>query len=675
MLILLFLLFAEPVPNMEGTLKESDGSTVPARQSISGDAAAGVTTVPPGPGSPVYMDTLGVSSSPREISLVLGSPRSTWTTSGEKEDSGEILALTQMGLDCLVRFLIVSQAIQASNESIDSTVSQAANVILDIESQDIPNTETVNEKKRPLYTFAVRTANTNTPRVPLVTLSDAVLPLTLPVFLSMLCVPEEDSEKGSPFQTLNIDVPGTTADISSCLFTSHNLNASLSVFMDDMGELSVVAAKAIEVEKRAALHHQESITAAEAAAALETEAKILLAATAAQLPREDGTSSSEEAVKSDAKNKKNSNGSVPPDDVTRSASTSPSGAPRHRKINNRVITPSNAVDELTPASLSTTTTDAHTSDLPSLSLPPEDPDGVSIGSAGTGTTVDSLPNVDHARTLGPKTMSTNNMTSPTFSSSILAALSFSSHGQTGQTGHSTSNTQDSAAAIRARSNTNSTTVPSGLSPQVFYSSTCGLINLGNTCFMSSALQCLVHSPLVKDYFVSGKYKDHLNTRNPLGTKGVLTEEFAALIESMWRCAQKSKGSTAAGQSSNNLYKKQLRSAQSTPSSSSMNIDITSTAVTAVPAPCFAPHDFKRVLQTCKSQFQGHEQQDVQEFLAEIMVSTTRTFCDREYLSLDYDYPLRIKKKVILEEKYVLLLDERWVPLNTEKNMLFLVSVR
>lgn len=43
----------------------------------------------------------------------------------------------------------------------------------------------------------------------------------------------------------------------------------------------------------------------------------------------------------------------------------------------------------------------------------------------------------------------------------------------------------------------------------------GLLNFGNTCFMNSAIQCLVHTPEFARYFRED-YNQEINWHNPLG---------------------------------------------------------------------------------------------------------------------------------------------------------------
>jgi Ubiquitin carboxyl-terminal hydrolase/DUSP domain len=99
---------------------------------------------------------------------------------------------------------------------------------------------------------------------------------------------------------------------------------------------------------------------------------------------------------------------------------------------------------------------------------------------------------------------------------------------------------------------------------------CGLTNLGNTCYMNSAIQCMAYLPLLRAYLLSTQYKttNDINKNNPLGTSGRLLEEFAELLRSVWstRFAEKS------------------------------------------------PTRFRMHLGKCNEQFSGADQQDAQEFL-------------------------------------------------------------
>ena len=184
----------------------------------------------------------------------------------------------------------------------------------------------------------------------------------------------------------------------------------------------------------------------------------------------------------------------------------------------------------------------------------------------------------------------------------------------------------------------------------------GLLNLGNSCYLNSILQCLLHLPEIIIYMNSPNLNQDLESnrainellpqqdKQRLETHYKLINEFEKLLKKMWKGYSIEEINKIFDNNNNNNQKE--KSDNEEEKSSSNNSTISSYSKNYL-----EPREFKKILSEIFKQFEGKTQQDAHEVLTSILdsfhLALNKTYNQGGYLisSSLYDSSLLLRNTV------------------------------
>jgi ubiquitin C-terminal hydrolase len=127
----------------------------------------------------------------------------------------------------------------------------------------------------------------------------------------------------------------------------------------------------------------------------------------------------------------------------------------------------------------------------------------------------------------------------------------------------------------------------------------GLDNLGNTCYMNSSLQALLHTAPLVEYFLTKTHLREINRHSKFGFKGRLAFAFGKLVSELWVQREERE------KDKNSL----LGSAASSALSTLKRLGGGGGDTTGISV---SPRKFRKELMALHDQFANNEQHDAQE---------------------------------------------------------------